>query len=195
MERRHMKSKTLYLIAIMNLSFAVTIGATDLKAQHLAGKVHVIEEESSSWTTNGEVVQGPLMGKSTYTYNEKGKQTEWSEYNSDGSLTSKTTYLYDENGKLTVETEYNPDGSLKSKTICAYDKKGNPTEGTRYNPDGSLNARTIYTYDQKEKLTEQRTEYTSDSSLNAKTIYTYDENGKQTGGGQLSGRRPHYIHC
>jgi hypothetical protein len=60
-----MKPKTRHLIAIANPSFAVTIGATDLKAQHPAGKVHVVEEELSSWTANGEVFQGPLMDKST----------------------------------------------------------------------------------------------------------------------------------
>ena len=67
-----MKPKTRYLIAIMNLSCAVTIGAIDLKAQHLAGKVHMIEEELSSWTANGEAMQGKLFGKSTY-ITTKGK--------------------------------------------------------------------------------------------------------------------------
>ena len=101
-------------------------------------------------------MQGKLFGKSTYIYDEKGKQTKWSYYNADGLLNSKRIYGYDEKGKL--------------------------TEGTNFIRPGSLNAKTIYTYDEKENLIEQRIEYPSDGSLNRKTIFTYDENGTQTGG-------------
>ena len=91
----------------------------DLTEYTADGKIakHSYYYSSNAWDT--ENVDEPIFELShyyIYEYNELGKRTKYSSYNSDGECDWYEISEYDDNGKLIRRLEYNGDGTLEFET-------------------------------------------------------------------------------
>ena len=113
-----------------------------------------------------------------YTYDDEGNVIERLSYDpyDYNSLVEKIIYKYDEKGKQTEVSTYNSDGVLVEKTINKYNTKGDITEKTIYNSEGSLNRKYLYKWND-DGLNTMMIHYDSNYELYRKEIYKYNENG------------------
>lgn len=156
----------------------------DLTELKLKGKVKTLKETKYIAVDKfGEIQKGDMVDevpKYICSFNEIGKKTEESQYNSDGSLliSGRWIYKYDDKMNNIEINMYSSDGSLNDKNIYIYDDKGNKTEWNAYNSNGSLSFKWSYKYDDKGNLIESNN-YSSKGSLIAKYIYKYDDKGNK----------------
>ena len=142
-------TSTLFLI--VNFSFAQTKIQNDLTRAGLKGKVSFYSESKYGLveTFFGEIEKGSSWGKSTYKYDEKGNNIEWSVYNADGSLGDKYTYKYDEKGNMIESISYNADLILRSKRTYKYE----------FDATGNWIKKTLITDGKPEQLIERVIKY------------------------------------
>lgn len=112
--------------------------------------------------------------KTTYKYDNKGREIEMREYDSYGNLDDVCKKKYDAKGNLTEENWYDEDGDLWDKTVNTYDKRGNLIESIDYYSDGSEESRTTYKYDKAGNCIERV--YDSDDWM-SKYTYKYNAQG------------------
>jgi YD repeat-containing protein len=157
---------------------------------------------SKSYDENGNLIESKSPNaRITYKYNDKGKMTQETYFNPDGSIESRFNYNYDGLGNLTEESEanvsgsffirtqyqyengrrtktilYNEDGSVK--TSFKYDEKGNLLDVASFETDKSYYFNKVNKYDAKGRLTEE-TSLNPDGTINKKTYFTYDNSGNK----------------
>ena len=183
--KKSLKSIILFAIILLLLGCSNQEKENDWVKSGLKGQVKTYTEFSYKAEKRfGKIEKGKLDKRIDVfhdfkkTYNEKGHQVQYDQYDSDGSLEAKSTYKYDENGNRIVINSYEPDGSLYSKKTFKYDNKGVRIESNRYNKDGSLKEKTTYKYDKKGNKIESNT-YKSDGSMYEKKTYKYDDKGNK----------------
>ncbi len=152
---------------------------------------------------------GDLESIITYTADEKGRLSEYCNYNAKSTISSsiisrdssgneirqtnnktlsfdiRYTYTYDDRNNLLEYIKFSGD-SLKYKYTYAYDNKGNKLEENLYKSDGTLSKSRTWKYDEKGKLIET---FIDDRALEnkkpwfyyqaKKVVYTYDERGNE----------------
>jgi len=83
---------------------------------------------------------GSLKTRSTYTYDQKDRVTETSEFDYKNQLKLLTTYTYSPSGKTETTTFYKDNGSVDFEEKTVYDQKGNVVQVKQ----GHLLTKTIY---------------------------------------------------
>lgn len=116
---------------------------------------------------------GSPEGGDVYIYDANDNIMEHIFYNSDGSIRLKWSFTYDEKGKETQIILQQAGGSTSKQTMVNnYDANGNHVRELIYKADGSLDKRRIFTYDEKGRLKE-KVVYNPDNSLSEKETYVY----------------------
>lgn len=126
--------------------------------------------------------------KTTFKYDDKGRETEWRSYYSDGALDEVCKKWYDSKGNIIRQTHYNNDGSEKSCVTYKYDKRGKCIELVsesdywcsratyRYNSQGLMTALRVYDGDDEYALeSEFRLKYNAAGALIESQQISYDD--------------------
>ena len=178
--------------------------ATD--AFKLIGPVKTARVEVAKVTNvNGESVEGPRVLVELLSLDEKGKFSEQTVKNPDGSIRRKHIWksTYDAAGKLTKQRFFNASGVQTCVADYAQDETGRVSDSVFYCPE-RINHREAYFYDDKGnkirqvhtnrrgatlvsivfvhengRLTEE-THYAGDGSLRHRNLHVYDEQGNKT---------------
>lgn len=90
-------------------------------------------------------------------------------------LSSVTKPLYDNTGKLSEVSSYNSSGELRSKELRTYDNDEYLIERSIYNSKGDLDKKYTFNYDRKGNRIEQ-CKYDSDELLVERAYITYKDN-------------------
>lgn len=122
----------------------------------------------------------------TFKYDDKGRETEWRSYDSDGALDEVCKKVYDSKGNIIRQTHYNNDGSEKSCATYKYDKRGKCIELVsesdywcrrytyRYNSQGLMTAQRVYDGDEYALESEFRLKYNAAGALIESQRISYD---------------------
>lgn len=92
--------------------------------------------------------------KTTFKYDDKGRETEWRSYDSDGALDDVCKKGYDSKGNIIRQIYYNNDGSEKLCVTYKYDKRGKCIERVSESDDWCR--RYTYKYNSQGLMTAQR---------------------------------------
>lgn len=160
-------TKTDYLIAS---KFGEYFRTPNVKYQHIFNNFGV-EIENRELT-----VDGKLVDKISYEYDEKGRISATVGYDESETALWKVVNTYDKNGLKTEESEYSGDDVLFSKSIFKYSGK-NCTEEAYYSGNGALIWKNTFAYDEKDNLVIYNSYYSS-GSLESKKTYKYNELNK-----------------
>jgi hypothetical protein len=119
---------------------------------------------------------GNPTGKISYGYNDKGINTGYTDFFSDGTIQGKHDYKINEKGLKTEVLWYVRGGTtLENKQYYTYDEKGNQLECTTYNKDGKIYSRRYFKYDDSGKQAEMK--YFIDQKQIEHNTYKYDQTG------------------
>lgn len=106
---------------------------------------------------------GSLLQRTTYAYDDKGREVETAEFLADGTLERREKYAVDGKGNRleTVSTEwvhpehFSPkrfDVYVTTRQTNKYDDRGNVVEERHFKPDGSLYGTWVSSYDRAGRL-------------------------------------------
>ena len=152
----------------------------------------VVEFGCDSSNRVGEIrfkrVKDAAFRRTVYTYDENGRDREWSRYFADGTLETLTTYSYDRNGNRTEEItkqqvhpeHFRPkrnDIYVTTRTTYEYDNKGNKIKEFHFSPNGSLYSTWLFRYDARSLLIKEL-RFDKIGRPENELIYKYDKNGR-----------------
>lgn len=103
-------------------------------------------------TRNGKKLYGT---KSTFTYDDLGREKKWYYYYEDGSLSYANESIYDSEGRRIKYLHYNSKDELDSYYQFTYDDRGFEQSMEHYNLNDELLDQWIYTTDQEGKIIRQ----------------------------------------
>lgn len=178
MKKLVIKKILFLIIALLCVSFSRSqeknIKKNDLEKMNLYGHVKSLRE--IQYEVIDEKISTISRRHQYYIFDDKGQNTEYSLYKSDGSLFSKHTYKYDDKGTLLEYNSFNSDGILVIKKTGKYDDRGNQIEWNWYFSDGSIKTETRSKYDNKGNVIELKG---CDEDGKSCTIikYKYDNKG------------------
>jgi YD repeat-containing protein len=129
-------------------------------AYHMCGtfsSLHVFSYEGDGRLLEQLTYQFRSLGKRVYEYDSQGHLTTLRLYKN-GVLQSTTHYRYDDKGRLTDQTEVNPDGTAGNNTAYEYDENGRlKSEQFTNLVHPSLDAVATYEYDREGNWTTKTT--------------------------------------
>jgi hypothetical protein len=203
----HKGFRCLTMVAGLILVSAASVSSQVTNAYQVIGPVKTAYLEMSRVTdVNGQPVEGPRRLVELLTFDEKGKFTEQTIKNPDGSIKSKSGWksTYDAERRLTRREFYNAKGVRTCFAIYGHDDKASLSKATFYcpgeiinhhesffydddgnkvredftNPDGTVRSSTILVYDGGRLV--QENYYRPDGSLRQRNILVYDRQGNRT---------------
>jgi len=147
-------------------------------------KVYGYDARGNLVEENGYDLNGKLVNRDEYVYNEKNKRIRWtsmSYHPEESARPHQWSYDYDEYGRLKEERAYSDDGTGFMPTdslggphrrVLIYNAGSRPEATLRFNVDGRLAIRETTTYDLHGNELET-IEYDSNGLLKEKTKYEY----------------------
>jgi hypothetical protein len=174
-----MRAKTLQhpsIVAPFILACAASVTSQVNNAYQVSGPVKTARLEVAKVTdTNGRIVEGPRRLVELLTFDEKGKFSEQTIKNPDGSIKFKFgwTSTYDAEGRSTRREFYNANGLQTCVAIYDHHAKALQSEATFYYPAKVINHRELVFYDNKgNKVREDHTN--ADGTIRSSTLFVYD---------------------
>ena len=154
-------------------------GKTSLQKLQLKGNVKFLAEyEYQAKQHKGTFILDTIPSQLTIRFNNRGNWTE--EYSwLPGNKSYRMICSFDEDGKETGGTKYNSDNTICYKNILKFDDKGQAVARFTYDKDGKLNMRISYIFDTKGNKTEEDA-YWADSNLMHRYVFSYDARGNVT---------------
>lgn len=197
--------RTILTVSLLLLACVAPAQSQVTDAFKLIGPVKTARLEIANVTTvNGQSVEGPRVLVELLSLDERGKLTEQTVKNADGSIKRKHIWksTYDAAGKLTKQQFYNERGVQTCVADFTPDETGRISEGIFYCPK-KINHREAYFYDDKGnkirqvhtnrrgatlvsivfvyengRLTEE-THYAGDGTLRHRNTHVYDDQGNK----------------
>jgi hypothetical protein len=140
------------------------------------GKIKTIVEYGYSAEEKwGEITEGVITSKESYTYNESGFETEFLLYLANGNLEGKWVNTYDSSNRILESTGHESSGGLYGRTVYKYDNKGRLIKWELYGRTNNLYAEVDCLCDANGRVI-QEIGYEKDnyeSEYNAKRFYKY----------------------
>ena len=156
------------------------VNQTDAEKEGLKGKVKQIRQKHyKAFERDGNVYLGVMEGESyenknkTRTYNEGGKELENISFSPDGTF---HTTIFNEKGKETEITYYNSAGVVSTRNTRTYNADDDLIEMIEYDGEGEVTAKSLMTYLAKGKYLTSDT-LDKDDVIIRHNISIYDKNG------------------
>lgn len=112
-----------------------------------------------------------LLSRTTYAYDNKGRVTDFSTFDTNGKPEMRIVTTYHDNGNP-AEVDYFQDyNSQTGKAVFAYDAQGNLMREDIYGADGSQSSKLVFSGDTKRGADITITEYDSKENLVSKERY------------------------
>ncbi len=167
---------------IENTNSLITGGEESSHSKGFKGKIKKFTTNSYKATIkNGEIEKEGKPERSEVFLNEKGLQTAFKGFDSDGVLVSSLIITYDENGGV-IKKVTSEDGKVRSERTMEnkYDDKGRcvKSKETYKSEDYSSVETSKFRYDSKGNLVE-RIEYDGNGNLENKYVFEYDSKGNK----------------
>ena len=147
-------------------------------------KTSTFFNEGGKITEEIRYIDGSLLSKYIFTYDETGKLIKDESFHDDNTERSRTNYKYDEQGKLIEEIHYARilkeyyRLSFKHKKNFLYDENGNLIEETFSNGNSYFDKKITYRYDASGNRTDQL-DLGGDNILRDRSMFKYDRNGNK----------------
>jgi hypothetical protein len=202
-------------VAGLILGSAASVSSQVTNAYQVSGPVKTARLEMAQVTdVDGQPIEGPRRLVELLTFDEKGKFTEQTIKNPDGSIKSKfgwkstydaqgritrtqfypangvqscvAVYAHEENARQSKATFYCPDKVINHQEFYFYDNDGNKVRQDITNPDGAVRSSSVLVYDGGRLV--QENYYRPDGSLRQRNILVYDRQGNRAEIGAYDGK-------
>ena len=180
MNLRFIKTTCLVISFLLSFCYCSRKGQKKTHAESLGlvGKVKFVEGSTFKPVFSEElnkIIDGPLLFKFAFQYDQQGNILEEKHYNSYGHLLAKYIYQYDKQGNILGKSYYS-EGRLLAKYIYECNRWGNAIESKGYNYQGRSISKQTFEYDEYGNRIEQK-QYNADGSILSRQVYKYDERG------------------
>lgn len=115
---------------------------------------------------------GDLLDRTTYGYDDQGRETEQISYDQAGDIVTRTAIGYDSDGKVAKLVVSNSNNVITSRTTYQYNQSGSLVKMVSSLPAANVSIRTALEYDDNDNVTEQRTYNKLDEPIDL-TKYEY----------------------
>jgi hypothetical protein len=164
------------IVAAFILACAASVTSQVNNAYQVSGPVKTARLDVVKVTdNNGRIVEGPRRLVELLTFDEKGKFSEQTTKNPDGSIKFKFGWksTYDVEGRLTRQEFYNANGLQTCVASYDHEAKALQSEATFYCPAKIINHRELSFYDNKgNKVREDHTN--ADGTVRSSILFVYD---------------------
>ncbi len=135
--------------------------------------------EETAWTADGQT----RLKTTRWKYDERGRKVEEVRLDGQGQMTGRSTYGYDQFGRQTSEAIYDRSGVTPLRVVLwTYDERGNQNQQTDLGPDReTVLGRLNWEYDGRGRRVREIRWGPGARAIISSVSWSYDERGNKTG--------------